>query len=368
MAKRKPKIKRIGVLTGGGDCPGLNAVIRAVVKTGMLDYGVEAWGIMDGYDGLVCNNMVELGYGDVSGILTQGGTILGTSNTAHPFKYVPPGGHPAQAADRSNDCVKNFRAAGLDVLFCIGGDGTLTIARQLGDKGIPVVGVPKTIDNDLYGTDVTFGFDTAVHIVAEALDRLHTTAMSHHRVMIVETMGRYAGWLALVGGMAGGGDVILIPEISYSMDRVCEAVTRRSLKGRRFSLIVVSEGVKRADGGYVVRERVEASHDQIRLGGIGPWLAEEIQNATCLESRAVVLGHVQRGGTPTAYDRVLATRFGHEAVLQAARGNFGVMVGLHGADVVPVPLTEIAGRQRLVEPGCKLVCAARSVGTRFGDE
>ena len=356
------------MLTGGGDCPGLNAVIRAVVKTGMLDYGIEAWGILDGYDGLVCNNMVELGYEDVSGILTQGGTILGTSNTAHPFKYVPPGGHPAQATDRSDDCVKNFHEAGLDVLFAIGGDGTLTIARQLGEKGIPVVGVPKTIDNDLYGTDVTFGFDTAVQIVAEALDRLHTTAMSHHRVMIVETMGRYAGWLALVGGMAGGGDVVLIPEIAYSLDGVCEVVTRRSLKGRRFSLIVVSEGVKRADGGYAVRQIVEASHDQIRLGGIGEWLAEQIQNATCLESRTVVLGHIQRGGTPTAYDRVLATRFGHQALIQAVKGNFGVMVGLQGANIVPVPLTEIANRQRLVDPGCELVQAARSVGTSFGDK
>jgi phosphofructokinase-like protein len=361
------KIERIGVLTGGGDCPGLNAVIRAVVKTGLIDHGFEAWGILDGYDGLVRNNMVELGYEDVSGILTQGGTILGTSNTAHPFQYVPPGGRPADAEDRSEDCLKNFHGAGLDVLFCIGGDGTLSIARQLGQKGIPVVGVPKTIDNDLYGTDVTFGFDTAVQIVAEALDRLHTTAMSHHRVMIVETMGRYAGWLALVGGMAGGGDVILIPEIAYDLGLVCDAVAQRSHRGRRFSLIVVSEGVKRPDGGLVVRERVESSHDQLRLGGIGSHLAHVIQHATRLESRAVVLGHIQRGGTPTAYDRVLATRFGHEAVVQAVAGNFGVMVGLRGTDIVPVPLTEIADRQRLVEPDCALVHAARSVGTSFGD-
>jgi len=347
------KIKRIGVLTGGGDCPGLNAVIRAVVKTGLIEHGFEAVGILDGYDGLVRNNMIELGYENVSGILTQGGTILGTSNTAHPFQYVPPGGDASKAEDRSDDCLKNFQNAGLDVLFCIGGDGTLSIARQLGDIGMPVVGVPKTIDNDLYGTDVTFGFDTAVQIVAEALDRLHTTAMSHHRVIILETMGRYAGWLALVGGMAGGGDVILIPEIEYDL--------------KRFSLIVVSEGVKRPDGGLVVRERVESSHDQLRLGGIGAHLAHIIQHATRLESRAVVLGHVQRGGTPTAYDRVLATRFGHEAVVQAVAGNYGVMVGLRGTGIVPVPLTEIADRQRLVDPGCEQVRAARSVGTCFGD-
>jgi len=361
------KIKRIGVLTGGGDCPGLNAVIRAVVKTGMIDYGAEAWGILDGYDGLVRNKMIELGYDSVSGILTQGGTILGTSNTAHPFKYVPPGGDPDEAEDRSDDCVKNFRDAGLDVLFCIGGDGTLSIAQQLAALGIPVVGVPKTIDNDLYGTDVTFGFDTAVQIVAEAIDRLHTTAMSHHRVMVLETMGRYAGWLALVGGMAGGGDVILIPEIAYSLENVCEAVAERSRRGRRFSLVVVSEGVKRPDGGYVVRERVESSHDQLRLGGIGSYLAHVIQRATRLESRAVVLGHIQRGGTPTAYDRVLATRFGREAVVQAAQGNYGVMVGLQGTQIVPVPLEEIADKQRLVDPEGEIVCAARSVGTSFGD-
>lgn len=361
-------IERIGVLTGGGDCPGMNAVIRAVVKTGLLDYGLEAVGILDGYDGLVRNNMVELDYEDVSGILTAGGTILGTSNKAHPFRYVPPGGDPDDAEDRSDECLANFRAAGLDVLFCIGGDGTLSIAHRLADKGIPVVGVPKTIDNDLYGTDVTFGFDTAVQIVAQAIDRLHTTAMSHHRAMVLETMGRYAGWLALVGGMAGGGDVILIPEIDYRLERVCEVVRERSRRGKRFSIVVVAEGVKRPEGGYVVRERVEASHDRVRLGGIGVWLADQIQEQTALESRAVVLGHVQRGGTPTAFDRVLATRFGRAAVEQAARGNFDVMVGVRGTEIEAVPLEEAAGRQRLVDPECQIVRAARSVGTSFGDE
>ncbi len=361
-------IKRIGVLTGGGDCPGINAVIRAVVKTGMNVYGFEAVGILDGYDGLVRNKMIGLNFEDVSGILTVGGTMLGTSNTAHPFKYVPPGGDPDEAQDRSDDCLKHFREAGLDVLFAIGGDGTLSIGWQLSQNGIPVVGVPKTIDNDLFGTDVTFGFDTATQIVAEAIDRLHTTAMSHHRAMVLETMGRYAGWLALVGGMAGGGDVILIPEISYDLDVVCEAVRRRSRRGKRFSIIVVSEGVKKPQGGYVVRKRVESSHDQIRLGGIGVWLADQIQKRTSLESRAVVLGHVQRGGTPTAYDRVLATRFGQAAVEQAAQGNFGVMVGLHGTEMGVFPLQKVADRQRLVEPDCQILAAARAVGTCFGDE
>ncbi len=361
-------IKRIGVLTGGGDCPGINAVIRAVVKTGLLDYGFEAIGLLDGYEGLIKNRMVELGYEDVSGILTVGGTILGTSNTAHPFEYVEHGGRAEDARDLSDQCVENFEKAGLDVLFCIGGDGTLSIAHQLAAKGLPVVGVPKTIDNDICGTDVTFGFDTAVQIVTEAIDRLHTTAMSHHRAMVIETMGRYAGWLALVGGMAGGGDIILIPEIPYQMEVVCEAVGGRSRRGKRFSLIVVAEGVKRPEGGYVLRGRVEESHEKIRLGGIGVWLANEVQERTGVVSRAVVLGHVQRGGSPTAFDRVLATRLGREAVVQAAEGRFDVMVGVQGRDIVPVPLADVAHKQRLVTADSQVLHAARSVGTCFGDE
>jgi phosphofructokinase-like protein len=363
----KGGIKRIGVLTGGGDCPGLNAVIRAVVKSGLIEHGFEAYGLIDGYEGLVKNNFIELTYESVSGILTQGGTILGTSNTAHPFAYIEHGGDPTRARDLSDQCVENFRAAGLDALFCIGGDGTLSIAHMLAGKGLPVIGVPKTIDNDLYGTDVTFGFDTAVQIVADAMDRLRTTAMSHHRVMVIETMGRYAGWLALVGGMAGGGDIILIPEIPYSMDSVCDAVAGRSGQGKRFSIVVVSEGVRLPDGDHVVRGMVERSHDKVRLGGIALWLAREIERRTSLESRAVVLGHVQRGGTPTARDRVLATQFGREAAVQAAQGNFDVMVGLQGTEIVPVPLIQIADRQRLVEADCSLVQAARAVGTSFGD-
>ncbi len=363
-----PAIKRIGVLTGGGDCPGINAVIRAVVKTGLHDYGFEAVGILDGYEGLIQNRMIELAYEDVSGILTVGGTILGTSNTAHPFEYVEHGGESKDARDVSDRCVENFEEAGLDVLFCIGGDGTLSIAHQLGQKGLPVVGVPKTIDNDLWGTDVTFGFDTAVQIVAEAIDRLHTTAMSHHRAMVIETMGRYAGWLALTGGVAGGGDIILIPEIPYSMEVVCDAVEGRSRRGRRFSIIVAAEGVKRPGGDYVVRQRVEESHEKIRLGGVGIWLAHELEERSGVESRAVVLGHVQRGGSPTAFDRVLATRLGREAVVQATQGRFDVMVGVQGEDIVPVPLADVAGRQRLVTPDSQVLQAARSVGTCFGDE
>ncbi len=360
-------MRRIGVLTGGGDCPGLNAVIRAVVKTGLVDYGCEAFGFLDGYEGLVENKMVPLGYEDVSGILTVGGTILGTSNTANPFEYMPAGEKSVSPKDVSDVCLRNFEDANLDVLFCIGGDGTLSIAHQLAERGLPVVGVPKTIDNDLHGTDVTFGFDTAVQIVADAIDRLHTTAMSHHRVMVVETMGRYAGWLALIGGIAGGGDIILIPEIPYELDKVCGAVDERSSRGKRFSIVVVSEGVRMPDGGHVIRETVTRGHDKLRLGGIGTWLAGELEDRSGLESRAVVLGHIQRGGTPTARDRVLATRFGREAVVQAAEGNYDVMVGLQGTDMVPVSLTRIADKQRLVDPNCGPVLAARSVGTSFGD-
>ena len=361
-------LKRIGVLTGGGDCPGLNAVIRAIVKTAINDHGLEAYGVEDGYEGLVTNRIRCLSYDDVSNILTAGGTILGSSNKANPFNYHDPSGGGDGPSDRSDECVENVRNAGLDGLVCIGGDGTLNIAHRLALKGVPIIGVPKTIDNDVCETDVTFGFDTASQIVADAIDRLHTTAQSHHRAMVIETMGRYVGWLALVGGMAGGGDVILIPEIPYTLDSVCEALQRRSRRGRRFSIVVVSEGVKPPSGEYVTRRRVENSHDPVRLGGVGMWLAHTLEELTDIESRAVVLGHLQRGGTPTARDRVLATQFGREATEAAARGEFGVMVALRGNEIVRVPLEKVAGRQKRVDPDGQLVQAARSVGTSFGDE
>jgi len=364
----KTRIKRIGVLTGGGDCPGLNAVIRAIVKPAIGDYGLEAYGIEDGYEGLVTDRIHPLTYDDVSGILATGGTILGSSNTANPFEYYEKGRKEVAPVDRSQEALANLERAGLDVLFAIGGDGTLTIAHQLQQKGLPVIGVPKTIDNDLCETDVSFGFHTAVQIVAEAIDRLHTTAQSHHRVMVVETMGRYSGWLALVGGMAGGGDIILIPEISYTLENVARAVRRRAERGRRFSIVVVAEGVKQPGGDYVVERRVEQSHEKIRLGGIGVWLAETLEQITGLSCRAAVLGHLQRGGTPCAYDRVLATGFGAEAMVQAAQGNVGVMVALRGTEIVEVPLSKVAGRQRRVDLESQLVKAARSVGTCFGDE
>ena len=359
------KISKIGILTGGGDCPGLNAVIRAVAKTAMNDHDISCVGIKDGYEGLILDKMVNLKYENVSGILSQGGTILGSSNRANPFSFDID--HSGKPKDCSDKVIANVKKAGLDALVCIGGDGTLSIAHVLMKKGIPVVGVPKTIDNDLFGTDVTFGFDTSVHVIAEAIDRLHTTAQSHHRVMIVETMGRYAGWLALYGGLAGGGDIILIPEIKYSLENVCKRVHERSKRGKRFSIVVISEGVKMPSGEYKIKTRDEGSHDPIRLGGIGIWLAREIENMTGISSRATILGHLQRGGSPTAHDRVLATLFGQKAMKLVAEGNFGVMVGLRGTEMATTKLDEIANKQRLVIPDSPIIQAAKSVGTSFGD-
>jgi len=360
------RLKRIGVLTGGGDCPGLNAVIRAVTKTAIRDYGLEVYGVEDGYEGLIKGRIRSLSYDAVSGILNVGGTILGASNRANPFNYIEPGAEAGE--DRSRDCLANCARYGLDALVCIGGDGTLSIAHRLSQCGLPVVGVPKTIDNDVCETDVTFGFDTACQIVSDAIDRLHTTAQSHHRVMVIETMGRYVGWLALAGGMAGGGDVILIPEIPYTLENICESVRERLTRGRRFSIVVVAEGVKRPDGDYVVRKQVEESRDPVRLGGIGVWLADRIEDATGMESRAAVLGHLQRGGTPTARDRVLATLFGSRAMVAAAEGHFESMVALRSNEVELVPLDKVAGKQRAVDPEGEMVRVARSVGTSFGDE
>ncbi len=364
---KNKKVRKIGVLTGGGDCPGLNAVIRAVVKSAIQDFDIEVYGISDGFDGLVTGDISELTWDDVSGILTLGGTILGASNKANPFSYYPPDAPNSPPMDMSEKCVKNCRKFGLDAIVCIGGDGTLSIAERLNKMGIPTVGVPKTIDNDVCETDVTFGFDTAVQIVADAVDRLHTTAQSHRRAMVVETMGRYVGWLALMGGLAGGGDVILIPEIPYNLEIVCNALTGRAQSGRRFSIIVVAEGVKTPEGKYVERNRVQESHDPLRLGGIGSHLARVIEEYTGIEARSAVLGHLQRGGTPTARDRVLATQFGHHAMKSAAMGEFGIMVALKGTQIRTVPLHKVAERQRSINPDDQIVQTARSVGTCLGN-
>jgi len=360
--------RRIGVLTGGGDCPGLNAVIRGVAKASMSLYNMEVLGIEDGYEGLIERRVMPLDWEKVSGILTQGGTILGTSNRANPFRWpVKKDGEEVEFADVSDQVVEYVEELGLDTLVCIGGDGTMAIARQLSQKGVRIVGVPKTIDNDIWGTDITFGFDSALQTATEAIDKIHTTAMSHHRVMVVEVMGRYAGWLALESGIAGGGDVILIPEIPYRIEKVCEYVAQRSQRGRRFSIVVVAEGARPEGGDLVVQRVVKDSTDPIRLGGIGHVVARQIEEATGLETRVTVLGHLQRGGTPSAFDRILSTRFGVKAAELCFDGVGGVMVAVKGNEIVTVPLSDVGGKTRRVDPNHPLLAVARGVGTCLGD-
>jgi ATP-dependent phosphofructokinase / diphosphate-dependent phosphofructokinase len=360
--------KRIAILTGGGDCPGLNAVIRGVTKTAMYLFNWEVIGFMDGFLGLIEKRFETLTYERVSGILNQGGTILGSSNKANPFNHLLGEGDERCATDVSSFCLQLYRDLGLEALICVGGDGTMTIAGQLAAKGINVIGLPKTIDKDLEETDITFGFDTARSIVTEALDRIHSTAESHHRVMLVEVMGRNAGWLALEAGLASGSDVILIPELPYDIEEVYRVVRRRSRFGRRFSVVVVAEGAKAAGGNQVVQRIVADSPDPVRLGGIGHKIAGQIEDATGIESRVTILGHVQRGGSPTATDRVLATQFALRAVEMVEEGQFNHMVGMQQNKLVAVPLEKVMGRQRLVPPDSPLVRAALAVGTSFGCE
>lgn len=362
------KIKRIGLLTAGGDCPGLNAVIRAVTKAAVNDHGMEVIGIEDGYAGLIEGRFHQLKWNDVSGILHTGGTILGTSNRDNPFKYPvhQPDGE-LKFIDVFDRVDENIKKIHLEAIVAVGGDGTMAITSQMMDRGVRVIGVPKTIDNDLAATDVTFGFDTALVTATEALDKLHTTAMSHHRVMIMETMGRYAGWIALYSGVAGGGDVILLPEIPFNLDSICRTVHERSQKGKRFSIIVVAEGAKPEGGQMVVQKIVKESTDQVRLGGIGHQLADQIEERTGIECRVTVLGHLQRGGSPSAFDRILGTRFGVKAVDLAANGQFGRMVALKGLNVESVPLQEAVGSLRRVSPESEVIRAARSLGVSFGN-
>jgi phosphofructokinase-like protein len=362
------KVKRIGVLTGGGDCPGLNAVIRAVTKTALFQYKLEVWGIEDGYLGLIRNRMRRLNRDDVSNILTAGGTILGTSNKADPTHFLTDkdeAGNPVYK-DVTPRCIEHFAERKLDLLICIGGDGTMSGAANLAGRGIPCVGVPKTIDNDLMGTETTFGFQTAVQIATEALDRIHTTASSHHRVMLVETMGRNAGWLALHSGVASGADIILLPEIPFDIDKVSGVCEDRSGHGKAFTIIAVSEGAKPVGGDVVVSQVVKDSPDPIRLGGVSQVVAEKIAAKTGLETRTTILGHVQRGGTPCAYDRVLATMFGHTALELAVQGQWNRMVAMQHGRILSVPVAEVAHRQRQVPMDHPLVLAARAVGTSLG--
>jgi phosphofructokinase-like protein len=359
-----PRMKKIGVLTGGGDAPGLNAVIRAVVKAAS-NAGVQVVGLEDSFDGLIYPEKSRiLGPRDVTGILRLGGTMLGTVNTGNPF--LSPIVTPQGTFDYGDRVVEMFGQMELDALVCIGGDGTLAISYEFYKKGIPLVCVPKTIDNDIVGTTSCFGFDTAVSFATEAIDRLHSTAEAHRRIMVVEVMGRYAGWIALHSGVAGGADVILIPEITYDLEKVAQCVRDRDKLGARFSIVVVAEGAHPKNGGFTLLEEAHGGHAE-RLGGIGIRCAAQLSDLTGKETRYVVLGHLQRGGSPTAFDRTLATRFGGKAVELLMKGQFGKMVANHPPDLVPVPLGEVVGKTKTVPLDYDLLLTARALGVSFGD-
>lgn len=359
-------INRVGVLTGGGDCPGLNAVIRAVVKTAILQYQWEVIGIEDGFEGLIQPGKARpLSLADVRGILPRGGTILGTTNRANPFHYEVKTDQGVQVFDVSNDVVRYAQVLGLDALVVIGGDGSLNIAKELMFKGLKVVGVPKTIDNDLLETEVTFGFDTALNTAMEALDKLHTTAESHHRVIIMEVMGRNAGWIALEAGIAGGADVILIPEIEYEIDIVAQKVRERNQRGAKFSIIVVAEGA-RPLGGEAIYQAERDLGAVKRLGGIGNFLATQLKQKIDIEVRVTILGHLQRGGSPTAFDRLLATRFGAMAIHTIAKEEVGCMVALQSGKIVTVPLEQAVARQKSVSLDSDIIHTALSLDICLG--
>ena len=341
------KSKKIGILTAGGDCPGLNAAIRGVGKTAIVEYGMQVLGFNAGYLGLINSDYIELKEAQLSGILTVGGTILGTSREK-PFKLVAEEGEENSKPEKIIDTYKNL---GLDAVVCIGGNGTMKTANLLSKEGLNIIGIPKTIDNDVWGTDVTFGFDSAVNIATEAIDRLHTTANSHQRVMIIEIMGHHAGWLALYSGLAGGGDIILIPELKYNIRSVCKKIEERYEGNKPYSIVVIAEGIEHP------KNRSAASY-----------LAESVETYTGIEARETVLGYIQRGGSPTPMDRILATRYGAFAAQCIADGCFGTMVALKDNVLTTVPLEDVGGKLRLVEPDFGLIQKARKMGVSFGDE
>ncbi len=364
----KSNLKRIGVMTGGGDCPGLNAVIRAVTKTAINVYNVEVYGIYDGFLGLIQDHVKPLTFDDVSNILDRGGTILGSSNKSNPEKFVvgkDESGKPVYE-NVTDTCLANIDKYELDAIVCIGGDGTMSGAHNFVERGVRIVGVPKTIDNDLMHTEITFGFDTAVATATQAMDRIRTTASSHHRVMLVEMMGRNAGWLTLHSATAAGADIILIPEIPFEINKITEYCTKRHEKGRAYTIVAVAEGAKPVGGDVVVDRIVHESPDPIRLGGVSEVVSEQLSTITGLESRATVLGHTQRGGTPTAFDRVIATQFGHHALELLMSGEDGVMVAMQHGRVTHTPIAEVADKQRTVPEDNPLIAAAQATGASFG--
>ncbi len=358
---------RVAISTGGGDAPGLNAVIRAAVL-GSINRGWEVCGIRRGFGGLLGNaRVVQMNGDSVRGITHLGGTILGTTNRGNPFRWPTLGTDGEWVEeDRSGELIDAFHEHELDGLIAVGGDGTLRIAYDLSKRGLPVVGVPKTIDNDVAGTDYTFGFDTAVQTATEAIDKLHSTAESHERVMVVEVMGRTAGWIALTAGLAGGADVILFPEVPFDVDKVCEKVRAREAAGRHFSIVVVAEGATSRDGETVFQAKREPGGID-RLGGIGARVADAIAERTGKETRSLTLGHLQRGGSPTTRDRILGLRFGAAAVRAVEAGRFGVMVALQGLDMVEISLDAVQGEPRLVSLESELIQTARDLGISLGD-
>ena len=360
----KGRAKRIAILTGGGDCPGLNAVIRAVVKTAENVHGWEVYGVRDGFEGFLApkgRGISRVTRADIAGILPQGGTILGASNACDLFAVK----RGARVVDESPRVPALLKKMGISGLIVVGGEGTHKAAAGLAKMGVPIVGVPKTIDNDLGGTDVTFGFDTAVGVASEAIDRLHSTAASHHRVMCVEVMGRHAGWIALHSGISGGADVILLPEIPYDPDRVAARVSSRMRHGRRFSIVVVAEGARRPDGARVYRTGKGRDPILDRLGGVSYLVAQELSDRTPVSVRNTVLGHVQRGGSPSPFDRVLATRFGVGAVDALAAGKTGCMVALRGSEITTVPIAVAVAKLKTVDPAGETVRCARGLGISF---
>lgn len=369
MSNVDVKKRKLAVLTGGGDCPGLNAVIRAVVKTAIQN-DFEIYGVKNGFHGLVVGNMELMNINKVSGILHRGGTILGTTNRDNPFHFAQGEDEEGNVifVDKRDSVVENLKKMEIEGLIVIGGDGSLNIAEKLSREcGIRIIGVPKTIDNDLPCTERTFGFDTAVSVATEALDRLHSTAESHHRVMVLEVMGRYAGWIALHSGIAGGADCILIPEIPYKMGPIIEKIHDRQKNGKSFSIIVVAEGAKSVGGELSVARIVKDSFEKIRLGGAGEKLSEELEKETNIESRCTVLGYLQRGGSPTAYDRVLSSRYGVSAIENYMLGNYNTMVALQSNEIVPIPISKVASKPHDVSLDNPLIRAARHLGISFGD-